>query len=132
MVYLWVALGGAIGSVTRFALASVLAERLGASFPWLTLLVNATGSGAIGLLASLAAHGVRVQGVALEAEGVRAFLMVGVLGGYTTFSSFSLQTFELARAGAWFAAGGYVALSLLLCLAGVAFGYWLGGVLASR
>lgn len=128
MIYLWVALGGALGSVARFALATVLAERLGAIFPWMTLLVNASGSLVIGLLASLGAHGVR----ALDSADARAFLMVGVLGGYTTFSSFSLQTLELARAGAWGAAGGYVALSLLLCLGGVWLGYLLGGVLAPR
>lgn len=128
MIYVWVALGGALGSVARFAIATVLAERLAHPFPWLTLLVNATGSLAIGLLASLGAHGVRM----LDTADARAFLMVGILGGYTTFSSFSLQTLELARAGAWVAAGGYVALSLLLCLGGVWAGYLLGGVLSGR
>ena len=128
MIYVWVALGGALGSVVRFAIATVLAERLAHPFPWLTLLVNASGSLAIGLLASLGAHGVR----ALDTPDARAFLMVGILGGYTTFSAFSLQTLNLARADAWAAAGGYVALSLVLCLGGVAFGYWLGGILAGR
>lgn len=126
MVYLWVALGGALGSVARFTLATVLAERIGATFPWLTLLVNASGSLAIGLIASLGAHGVK----ALDTADARAFLMVGILGGYTTFSAFSLQTLNLARAGAWGDAAGYVALSVILCLAGVWLGYWLGGVLA--
>ncbi len=126
MIYAWVALGGALGSVARFALATVLAQRLGFAFPWLTLLVNVSGSLVIGLLASLGAHGVR----ALDTADARAFLMVGILGGYTTFSAFSLQTLELARAGAWGDAAGYVALSLGLCLGGVALGYWLGGVLA--
>jgi CrcB protein len=128
MVYVWVALGGALGSVLRFAIATVLAERLAHPFPWLTLLVNASGSFAIGLLASLGAHGVRM----LDTADARAFLMVGILGGYTTFSSFSLQTLELARAGAWGAAGGYIALSLLLCLGGVWLGYALGGAWAGR
>jgi CrcB protein len=127
MVYAWVALGGALGSVARFALATVLAERFGAGFPWMTLFVNATGSLVIGLLASLGAHGVRL----LDLADARAFLLVGVLGGYTTFSSFSLQTLELARAGAWGDAGGYIALSLLLCLGGVWLGDLLGGVLTS-
>ncbi len=128
MIYMWVALGGALGSVARYAIATVLAERLAHPFPWLTLLVNASGSLAIGLLASLGAHGVRM----LDSADARAFLMVGILGGYTTFSSFSLQTLELARAGAWAQAGAYVALSLLLCLGGVSLGYLLGGVLAGR
>lgn len=128
MTFLWVALGGALGSVARFAIATVLAERLAHPFPWLTLLVNASGSFAIGLLANLGAHGIRW----LDTADARAFLMVGILGGYTTFSSFSLQTLELARAQAWVAAGGYVALSLLLCLGGVWLGYWLGGLIAGR
>jgi CrcB protein len=124
MIYVWVALGGALGSVARFAIATVLAERLAHPFPWLTLLVNASGSLAIGLLASLGAHGVRM----LDTADARAFLMVGILGGYTTFSSFSLQTLELARAGAWPAAASYVLLSLLLCLGGVWLGFVLGGL----
>jgi fluoride exporter len=114
--------------VVRFAIATVLAERLAHPFPWLTLLVNATGSCTIGLLASLGAHGVH----SLDTADARAFLMVGVLGGYTTFSSFSLQTLELARAGAWPTAGAYVALSIVLCLGGVWLGYWLGDVFAGR
>lgn len=126
MAYLWVALGGALGSVARFALATVLSERIGATFPWLTLLVNVSGSLAIGLVASLGAHGVK----ALDTADARAFLMVGILGGYTTFSSFSLQTLNLARAGAWGDAAGYVVLSVVLCLAGVWLGYWLGGLFA--
>ena len=128
MIYVWVALGGALGSVARFAIATVLAERLACTFPWMTLLVNASGSLAIGLLASLGAHGVRV----LDTPDAKAFLMVGILGGFTTFSAFSLQTLDLARAGAWPAAAGYVALSLLFCLGGVSLGYALGGVLAGR
>lgn len=128
MIYLWVALGGALGSVARFAIATVLAEKLAHPFPWLTLLVNVTGSFAIGAVSNLGAHGVRL----FDAADMRAFLMVGVLGGYTTFSSFSLQTLELARAEAWWAAGGYVALSIALCLGGVWLGYLLGGALAGR
>lgn len=124
MLYAWVAAGGALGSVLRFALATVLAERLGLTFPWLTLLVNVLGSATIGWLASLGAHGVHW----LDTPEMRAFLIVGVLGGFTTFSAFSLQTLELIRAGAWPAAGAYVGLSVGICLAGVAAGWWLGGV----
>jgi fluoride exporter len=129
MIYVWVALGGALGSVARFAIATVLAERLAHPFPWMTLLVNVTGSFAIGLIASLGAHGVRW----LDTADARAFLMVGVLGGYTTFSAFSLQTLELAQKGGVGVAmaGAYAALSLTLCLAGVWLGSVLGG-LASR
>ncbi|HVE16531.1 MAG TPA: fluoride efflux transporter CrcB [Chthoniobacterales bacterium] len=128
MIYVWVALGGALGSVARFSIASVLAERLAHPFPWLTLLVNVSGSFVIGLLASLGAHGV----AALDTANARAFLMVGILGGYTTFSSFSLQTLELARSGAWAWAGIYVLGSVAFCLVGVWLGYLLGGVFAGR
>ncbi len=128
MTYVWVALGGALGSVARFAIATVLAERLAHSFPWLTLLVNATGSLAIGFLASLGARGVQ----ALATDGARSFLLVGILGGYTTFSAFSLQTLQLAQKGELVSALAYVALSLLFCLGGVALGYWLGAVVAGR
>lgn len=124
MLYAWVALGGAVGSVARYAIATVLAAQLGGAFPWLTLAVNVVGSAVIGWLASLGAHGVHW----LDTAEARAFLMVGVLGGFTTFSSFSLQTLELARAGAWAAAGGYVLLSVALCLGGVVLGWWLGGL----
>lgn len=126
MTYAWVALGGALGSVARYAIATVLAERLAHPFPWMTLFVNVTGSLVIGLLASLGSHGVRW----LDTSDARAFLMVGVLGGFTTFSAFSLQTLELAQKGAWAMAAGYVSLSLLLCLGGVAVGFALGGVAA--
>ena len=117
MVYLWVALGGALGSVARYACSVGAARWLGAGFPWGTLLVNATGSLAIGVLAALATGGRPVV-----SDDARAFLMVGVLGGFTTFSSFSLETLDLARSGAIGAAGANAALSLVLCLAGV----WLG------
>jgi CrcB protein len=118
MAYVWVALGGALGSVARYACSITAARWLGAAFPWGTLFVNVAGSFAIGLLAALvAADGQRLLG-----PDARAFVIVGVLGGFTTFSSFSLETLELARGGALGAAGGNVALSVLLCL----FGAWLG------
>jgi fluoride exporter len=124
MTWAWVAMGGALGSLARYAIATVLAERLAHPFPWMTLLVNVAGSFIIGLLASLGAHGVR----ALDTPDARAFLMVGILGGFTTFSSFSLQTLELAQKGAWGMAAGYVVLSVVLCLGGVALGYAAGGL----
>lgn len=122
MVYVWVALGGAAGSVARYACALAAARWLGAGFPWGTLFVNVTGSFAIGLLAALAAP----DGRALLGTDARALLLVGVLGGFTTFSSFSLETLTLARTGAVGAAVLNVAGSVALCLAGV----WLGFVAA--
>ena len=118
MTYLWVALGGALGSVARYACSSAAARWLGAGFPYGTLFVNVAGSFAIGLLAALVAS----DGRPLLSADARAFVLVGVLGGFTTFSSFSLETLELARSGALGAAGANVALSVALCL----FGAWLG------
>jgi CrcB protein len=118
MTYLWVALGGALGSVARYVCSTAALRWLGAGFPYGTLFVNVTGSFAIGLLAALVA----ADGRPLLGSGARAFVVVGVLGGFTTFSSFSLETLELARGGAVGAAGANAALSLSLCL----FGAWLG------
>jgi fluoride exporter len=117
-MFLWVALGGALGSVARYAVSLGAARWLGAGFPWGTLLVNVAGSFAIGLLAALATSDGRP---ALGADA-RAFVMIGILGGFTTFSSFSLETLTLARSGALGAAAANASLSLALCLAAV----WLG------
>ena len=95
LTYLLVALGGAIGSVAR-AWVGVTAVRLvGASFPWGTMVINVGGSLVIGLVAATALSPTRT----LFTQEVRVFLMVGFCGGFTTFSSFSLQTFELLREG---------------------------------
>ena len=118
MAYVWVALGGALGSVARYACSITAARWLGAGFPWGTLFVNVTGSFAIGLLAAL----VTADGRPLLGADARAFVIVGVLGGFTTFSSFSLETLELARSGELGAVGANVALSVALCLLGT----WLG------
>ena len=125
MTYLWVALGGALGSVARYACSTAAARWLGAGFPYGTLFVNVAGSFAIGLLAALvSSDGRPVLGI-----DARAFVLVGVLGGFTTFSSFSLETLELARGGALGAAGANVALSVVLCLVGAWLGFAAGGLL---
>ncbi len=113
MTYLMVALGGALGSVLRFWLGTVIGQKAGAPF-WGTLFVNVTGCFLIGLLGNLRENG--------PADFDRYFLMVGVMGGYTTFSTFSLQTLELFHAGNTGLAVLNVALSMGLCLLGV----WLG------
>jgi CrcB protein len=118
MVYLWVALGGALGSVARYACTGLAVRWLGSGFPWGTLFVNVSGSFAIGLLAAL----LSADGRPLLGSDARAFVMIGVLGGFTTFSAFSLETVNLVRGGAIGAAGANVALSLALCLLGA----WLG------
>ena len=120
--YLWVALGGALGSVARFWFSGVIARQFGETFPLGTLLVNVTGSFAIGFFATLTGP----DGRWLAAPSFRIFFMVGICGGYTTFSSFSLQTLDLARHGEWFYAGLNAVLSLALCLVAV----WLGHLLA--
>lgn len=119
MAYLWVALGGALGSVARFACSGLAARWFGLGFPWGTLFVNVTGSFAIGLLASLSAP----DGRPWLAPDARAFVLVGILGGFTTFSSFSLETLTLARNGSLGVAGGYVAASLVLCLLAASLGF---------
>jgi fluoride exporter len=122
MSYLWIFLGGGLGSIARFAGSGFVARQFGETFPWGTLLVNISGSFIIGLFATLTAP----EGRWLVAPSVRQFFMLGVCGGYTTFSSFSLQTLTLAEDGQWFKAGANAALSLMLCLVAV----WLGQVLA--
>jgi CrcB protein len=120
MSYVWVALGGALGSVARYGCAGLVARFAGVTFPWGTLLVNVTGSFAIGVLAALAS----ADGKPLVVGDARAFLIVGVLGGFTTFSSFSADTLNLARSGAWGAAGANVVGSVVLCLVAVTIGYF--------
>ncbi len=128
LTYLLVALGGAIGSVAR-AWVSVLAVRLaGAGFPWGTVVINVAGSALIGIVAATALSPTRT----LLTQEVRVFLMVGICGGFTTFSSFSLQTFELLREGRPAAALANVAMSVLLCVLATAAGYLGTAALVSR
>ena len=122
MTYLWIALGGAVGSVLRFISSEWFQSRW-PSFPWGTLFVNVFGSLLIGLLAALSEAGRLGDSISL-----RHFLMIGVLGGFTTFSSFSVQTLMLARSGAALMAGLNVLASVGLCLAAA----WLGFVLGSQ
>lgn len=127
LTYLWVALGGALGSVGRFWLSGLVATRFGESFPMGTLVVNVSGSLIIGFLAALFAP----EGRLLVSPGGRQFLMIGVCGGYTTFSSFSLQTLNLLRDREWLYAGGNVLLSVGLCLIAVWLGYLVGAAVSS-
>lgn len=122
-LYLLVAFGGAIGSVARFFISGLVANRVGSSFPWGTLVVNVTGSFVIGFFATLTGP----EGVVFASSNSRQFVMTGICGGYTTFSSFSLQTLNLARDEEWAQAGGNAILSLVSCL----FAVWLGHVAAA-
>ena len=114
-----VALGGDVGSLARFWLAEALVAFGMTWFPWATLVANVTGSFLIGLIAALTGP----DGRLLVDPDLRLFWMVGICGGYTTFSSFSLQTLTLAQGGEWGKAGLNIALSLVLCLAAVAAGF---------
>lgn len=114
-----VALGGAVGSLARFWLAEALVALGMTWFPWATLVANVSGSFLIGLIAALTGP----DGRLLVSPDVRLFWMVGLCGGYTTFSSFSLQTLTLAQGGEWAKAGLNIALSLVLCLLAVAVGF---------
>jgi CrcB protein len=120
--YIVVMLGGALGTGARFWASGLIAERAGEFFPLGTLIVNITGSFAIGFLAAFADP----EGRFLLSPRFREFFLVGVCGGYTTFSSFSLQTLDLIRDGDWFKAGLNTLLSFACCLAAV----WLGRILA--
>ena len=121
LTYLLVALGGAIGSIARLWLSVQVGLLTGLRFPWGTILVNVLGSLVIGFVAALTGPSGRVA-APIEAQ---AFVMVGLCGGFTTFSAFSLQTLELARDGRLLLAGANIALSVVLCLLAVATGHWL-------
>jgi len=116
--YLWVSIGGAIGSAARFWISGVVAERYGETFPYGTLAVNVTGCFVVGIFAALTDP----EGRLLVSPSFRQFFMIGVCGGYTTFSSFSLQTLALAHDGEWFRAAANTVASFALCL----FAVWLG------
>ena len=121
-LYALIAAGGALGSIARFFLSGVVANQFGATFPWGTIIVNVTGSFVIGFYATLTGP----EGRWFVSGNSRQFFMTGICGGYTTFSSFSLQTLNLADDGEWFRAGANVVLSVTSCLIAV----WLGHVAA--
>jgi CrcB protein len=116
-------LGSALGGVLRYWLSGFVAQNIGQTFPLGTLVVNVTGSFVIGFFATLTGPDGRV----FIGTDARQFVMTGICGGYTTFSSFSLQTLNLARDGEMALAGLNVVLSVVLCLVAV----WLGHVAAS-
>ena len=120
LTYLVIGLGGALGSIARYAVSSTIARGIGEIFPWGTFVANVTGCFIIGLFAMVTGPDGRI----LVPPDVRLFVMVGFCGGYTTFSSFSLQTLALARDGDMTRAGLNVAISVVFCLVGV----WLGSV----
>ncbi len=117
----WVAAGSGLGGVARFLVSGIVARRVGETFPWGTLIVNVTGAFMIGGLAAVAAGGL------FSLPGSWPFAVVGLIGSYTTVSSFSLQTLALARNGEHWRAAWNVLASLTLCLSAVALGAAVGG-----
>ena len=115
LTFLWVALGSATGGVLRYAVSLLLAT--GGFFPWGTLAVNVLGSLAIGVLSGFLARG------GAHVEAIRAFAVVGVCGGFTTFSTFSNEMFRLFESGRYALLATYVAVSLLGGFLAVLTGY---------
>ena len=126
MSVLWIALGGALGSLARYFVSEALARAIGPAFPWGTLLVNVSGSLLIGFVAGWDGGNGRL----MESVFVRQFLMVGICGGYTTYSAFSLQTLAMLQVGDFGRAGLNVASSVLLCVLAAWAGYALAAALS--
>ena len=118
-----VALGGALGSVLRYLVATAAVAWLGPAFPWGTLAVNLVGSFLIGLVQSLAMESLVIS------EEARLFLSTGVMGGLTTYSAFSYETVRLAETGAWPSAWANVLVTTAACLALCLLGLTTGRVL---
>ena len=111
--YFWIALGSALGGAGRYWCFGLVARHFGETLPWGTLVVNVLGSFVVGFADAL-----------LASTPARQLVMSGLCGGYTTFSSFSLQTLTLARDGKWVGAGANIGASVVTCLLSV----WLGHI----
>ncbi len=123
MIYLWIALGSALGGAARYWCSGVAARLIGETFPWGTLIVNVVGSFIIGFAATLTGP----DGRFFVPSTGRQFVMAGLCGGFTTFSSFSLQTLNLLNDGEYLYAGANIGLSVAACLLAV----WAGSILAA-
>ena len=117
--YLWIAVGSALGGMARYWCSGIAARLIGETFPWGTIIVNIIGSFIIGFFATLTGPDGRIFADTLT----RQFVMIGFCGGYTTFSSFSLQTLALVQDGEWLLASANIALSVIACLLAVWAGY---------
>ncbi|GGC57579.1 fluoride efflux transporter CrcB [Chelatococcus reniformis] len=115
-----VLLGGFLGGVGRFFVSRVVGRRVGETFPWGTLVVNVSGALAIGAFAGAA----RIAGGPVASDMLRSFIVVGVFGGYTTVSSFCLQTLNLAFGGEMSRAAFNIVASAGLCVLAVGAGFW--------
>jgi CrcB protein len=124
MNYFWIAVGSALGGMFRYWCSGVAARLIGETLPWGTLIVNVAGSFVIGLFFTLTGP----DGRLIVNSTARLFVMVGLCGGYTTFSSFSLQTLTLLQDGELVYAVANIAASVVLCMLAV----WLGHVAAAQ
>jgi CrcB protein len=120
--YIAVAVGSALGGMGRYWCSGIVARLMGETFPWGTLIINILGSLIIGLFGTLTGP----DGRMFVGTTARQFVMIGICGGYTTFSSFSLQTLNLMNDGEWLRAGANIGLSVVLCLIAV----WAGHIIA--
>ena len=118
--YILVALGSAVGGMARYTCSILTVRYISETFPWSTLFVNIAGSFLIGILAVA----IPLDGRWLMIPDARSLLIIGLCGGFTTFSAFSLETINLARNGAWAAALAYLLASLVLCISAAALGYF--------
>lgn len=124
MNYILVAVGSALGGAARFGASGLVARWVGETFPFGTLFVNVTGSFIIGFIATISGP----DGRWMISGNARNFLTAGFCGGYTTFSSFSLQTLSLAEDREWLYVSANIIGSVLLCL----FSVWLGHTVAAK
>jgi CrcB protein len=122
--YFWIAVGSALGGVARYWCSGVAARLIGETFPWGTLIVNVVGSFIIGFFATLTGP----DGRWFVSTTARQFVMIGLCGGYTTFSSFSIQTLNLMQDGEWLYVGLNIIASVSVCLLAV----WLGHIAAAN
>jgi fluoride exporter len=125
MAPLVVFLGAGIGGVTRYGLGVWIQGLAGTDFPWPTLVINVTGSLLLAVVYAMLAD-------LASAVEWRLFLGVGFCGGYTTFSTFSLETVSLMQEGDWGRAGGYVAASVVASVAAAVLGLRIGAALLAR
>jgi fluoride exporter len=121
--YFWIAIGSALGGMARYGCSGLAARLISETFPWGTLIVNVLGSFIIGFFATLTGPDGRVYVGSLT----RQFVLIGFCGGYTTFSSFSIQTLNLLENGEWLRAAANIGGSVVLCL----FAVWIGSLVAA-
>jgi CrcB protein len=126
-LYIWIAIGSALGGISRYACSGLSARLIGETFPWGTFLVNVVGSFIIGFFATLT----EPDGRFYMSSTTRQFVMTGFCGGFTTFSSFSLQTLNLIHDGEMVRAGANIGASVACCLIAVWAGYLVAASLNS-